>query len=57
MCNYTNIEGTECEDCVENYSLSKEGLCVNNFDCQKFDKSGVCIQCKKLMNMILVYVE
>ena len=47
MCNYTNLEGTKCESCIENYTLSKEGLCVNNFDCQKFDNNGICTQCKK----------
>ena len=45
MCNYTNLEGTKCEACEENYTLSEEGLCVNNFDCQEFE-NGVCTQCK-----------
>ena len=45
-CNYTNIEGTKCEVCEDNYSLSEEGLCVNNFDCEEFE-NNICIQCKK----------
>ena len=45
-CNYTNLEGTKCEECVENYDLSEEGLCINNFDCEIF-KDDKCIQCKE----------
>ena len=45
-CNYTNIEGTKCEECEENYILTDEGLCLNNFDCENFE-GNICIKCKK----------
>ena len=44
-CNYTNLEGTQCEFCEENYTLSEEGLCVNNFDCKEFE-NDTCSQCQ-----------
>ena len=45
-CNYTNVEGTKCEVCQENYTLTDEGLCVNNFDCDEFE-NNICVKCKK----------
>ena len=45
-CNYTNIEGTRCEVCDYNYTLSDEGLCMNNFDCEQFE-NDICVKCNK----------
>ena len=45
-CNYTNIEGTKCDVCEENYTLTEEGLCMNNFDCEEFE-GGICSKCKQ----------
>ena len=45
-CNYTNLEGTRCEVCDENNTLSDEGLCVNYYDCKEFE-NGICTQCEK----------
>ena len=45
-CNYTNLEGTKCEACDENYTLTNEGLCLNNFDCENL-VGNTCMKCKK----------
>ena len=45
-CNYTNIEGTKCEICDDNYTLTDEGLCLNLFDCEIL-KDENCEQCKR----------
>ena len=45
-CNKTNEEGTECEECLENYDLTN-GICVNNFDCKK-KENDVCLECTEL---------
>ena len=43
-CNRTNEEGTACEICVDNYTLSENGLCVNNEHCIE-KKDGICQKC------------
>ena len=40
------MEGTKCEVCDENYTLTNQGLCLNNFDCELLIEN-TCIQCKK----------
>ena len=45
-CNYTNLEGIKCEVCEDNYTLNEEGLCVNNFDCEKLE-NNICVKCQQ----------
>ena len=44
-CNQTNDEGTACKSCVFDYSLNKNGLCVNDKQCEE-EKDGICQKCK-----------
>ena len=44
-CNKTNIEGTRCEICVEDYRLNENGLCVNDDFCEE-KNDNVCLKCK-----------
>ena len=46
-CNYTNEEGTECEECIDNYRLNNKRLCVNDDFCEEFDQNKKCKKCIK----------
>ena len=45
-CLETNEDGTECVKCAENYSVNKDGLCVNLNDCDS-EEDEKCNKCKK----------
>ena len=45
-CNRTNIEGTKCEECIEDYILNEDGLCIDLEHC--ISKEGN--YCKKCQN-------
>ena len=45
-CNVTNDEGTACEQCQFDYSLNKNGLCIDAEKCEE-EKDGVCQKCKE----------
>ena len=42
-CNRTNKEGTECEECLEGFTLSN-GFCKENIHCEE-EKDGICQRC------------
>ena len=44
-CNQTNEEGNACEICSDYYNLNKNGLCVDNYHCDKKDENSNCIKC------------
>ena len=44
-CNYTNEEGTKCEECVDGFMVSENGLCFNNNTCEEYI-DGICVKCK-----------
>ena len=44
-CNITNKEGTACEICLDGYTLSEEGLCVDDIHCEEKNENGTCIKC------------
>ena len=43
-CTKTNNEGTACKECLFDYSLNKNGLCIDNSLCEE-EKDGVCQKC------------
>ena len=43
-CNKTNNEGTACKECLFDYSLNKNGLCIDNNLCEE-EINGVCQKC------------
>ena len=47
-CNYTNEEGTKCEECIDDYIVNENGLCFNNNNstCEEYNDDGICIKCK-----------
>ena len=44
-CNVTNEEGTKCAQCIDDYKVNNEGLCVNDEYCDEFDLDGNCKKC------------
>ena len=44
-CNITNEEGNACDICLEGYEL-KNGLCVNNENCDEINDEGNCMRCQ-----------
>jgi len=44
-CNYTNEEGTKCEECIDGFIVNENGLCYNNNTCEEYS-DGICIKCK-----------
>ena len=44
-CNRTNIEGTQCEICLEGFVLNENGLCFEVEHCTKMEE-GVCKECQ-----------
>ena len=44
-CNYTNEEGTECAECIDNYRLNDKKLCVFDDFCEEFDQNKKCKKC------------
>ena len=44
-CNRTNEEGTECEICSNNYTLSENGLCIDEEHCVEMSEDGRCLKC------------
>ena len=45
MCNKTNSEGTACENCLDNYVLDENGLCINMEHCIDKNEDGTCREC------------
>ena len=45
-CNKTNSEGTNCESCVDGYTLNDKGLCIDNSHCIE-ETDGICKKCQK----------
>ena len=45
-CNITNEEGTACKICLDGYTLSEEGLCVDNIHCEEKNEDGTCSKCQ-----------
>ena len=43
-CNRTNEEGTACEVCLNGYTLSEDGLCIDDLHCAE-EKNGACQRC------------
>ena len=44
-CNKTNEEGTACQICLDGYTLNKDGLCVDNENCEEKSDDGTCLKC------------
>ena len=44
-CNRTNKEGTECEICLEGYTLDENGLCIDMENCDEKNDDGTCKKC------------
>lgn len=44
-CNYTNEDGTKCEECLNGLSVDENGLCIDNINCEEFI-DGKCVKCK-----------
>ncbi len=49
-CKETNKKEDQCEECISNYTLSDEGLCVNEFECEEKNEKGECIKCNNYPN-------
>ena len=46
-CNYTNEEGTACEQCLEGYEVNEEGYCIDVKRCNERENgNGVCLKCE-----------
>ena len=46
-CNYTNEEGTKCEQCLDGYEVGEEGYCIDVERCiERENGNGVCLKCK-----------
>ena len=46
-CNYTNEEGTRCEQCLDGYEVGEEGYCIDVERCtERENGDGVCLKCK-----------
>ena len=45
-CNITNAEGTRCADCIEDYVLNENGLCIDLENCLSID-GNKCNQCNE----------
>ena len=43
-CKKTNKEGTACEECIEDYELGEDGICINLSKCTNKSKDE-CLQC------------
>ena len=43
-CNYTNKEGTACEQCLDGYEVGENGYCVDVEHCEK-KENGICVKC------------
>ena len=45
-CNYTNEEGTACQQCLNGYEVNDEGYCVDVKRCiERENGNGVCLKC------------
>ena len=44
LCNKTNLEGNECEECIDNFTLTENGICINKDDCEKYE-NDICVKC------------
>ena len=44
-CQKTNEEATACEECVKNYTLNENGLCIDEDHCVERDENGKCKTC------------
>ena len=44
-CNYTNKEGTKCEECIDGLIADENGLFVDYLNCEEFI-DGLCVKCK-----------
>ena len=44
-CNRTNEEGTACKNCLSDFTLNKNGLCIDTEHCEE-EKDGICQKCK-----------
>ena len=47
QCNKTNIEATECEQCLEGFDLVN-GLCYDSVDCFAKNDNGDCVMCNNV---------
>lgn len=45
-CAACNVDGTECEECLQPYFLSATGTCTD-ISCRNWDENGDCIECNK----------
>ena len=45
-CNRTNEEGNACQNCLFDFKLNKNGLCIDDTLCDE-EKDGICQKCKE----------
>ena len=46
LCNKTNDEGSACVECANEYTEVKNGVCVNNVECE-IENDGECVKCNE----------
>ena len=44
-CKVTNEEGSACKECIDDYILDENGLCINDENCIE-KKDGICQRCQ-----------
>ena len=46
-CKMTNLDATACVSCEERFEVGKDGVCVNNIDCETYNDDK-CVKCKNM---------
>ena len=46
-CKMTNSDATACVECEERFEVGKDGVCVDNIDCDEI-VAGECIKCRNI---------
>lgn len=44
-CLVSNKKGSKCAECAGNYTLTEDGFCYNDFQCEDLNDDGVCEKC------------
>ncbi len=46
-CLKTNKKATACETCMDNYTLTEDGYCIDEIHCIEKNDNGECIKCQE----------
>ena len=49
-CKKTNKEGTACEECIEDYEVGDDGICINDSICSDKNNNDECLKCSQEIN-------